>query len=921
MRVPHSNWWLKYACFRPPERRILVISPMAPETEAQTRRKRIDPLLTKLGWEIVPFGPGLDLASLHRHAVTEHPTKSGPSDYVLYVKGKPLGALEAKKLEVGAEGVLEQAKRYSRDIESGAGNWNGYRIPFLYSSNGEQHWFADVRRENYVSRQLTGSLHAPEALADMFSADPEKAFAWFKEHPTTEISRLRDYQRGAITKVEEALAKHRRNLMLAMATGTGKTFTIAALLYRLLASGYAKRVLFLVDRKALAAQAVRELASFDTPNNRKFNAEYEVYSQKFKREDFGDEDPFDPKILPESYLTKPDGAQTFVYVSTIQRMALNLFGKGFGAGDDAEDEEDASTLDIPIHAFDLIIADECHRGYTLQDQQVWRETLDHFDAVKLGLTATPAKHTTAIFGSPVYTYGMQQAIEAGYLVDFDQVNIDSQVRLQGVPVKEGEQIVSVDRETGEQVVDEAAATMLFPVTETERDITAPDSNRKIVAEVAKYALAHEQEHGRFPKILFFAVNDLPHVSHADQLVRACREVFDRGDEFVQKITGSKTVDRPLQRIREFRNRPKPMVAVTVDLLSTGVDIPDLEFIVFLRPVQSPILWTQMIGRGTRRSPNFKKDRFLVFDCFNGTLVNRFKDLKDFGEMKTKARTLSNKELIETIWTSKGWQQDEAVRKLAQRLKGIDEKMSGQARQDFAAHVEGGNLKAFAQALPQKLKDDFLGIMATLRKPEFQDLLENYERAKEDFLIAPMVEDTVASEMRFRRGQDYLPAGDYLMAFSAWVEGHKDAIEAMCILLQKPQGWSPKALKELKEALKGGQFEVVQLQKAHALVHHKDLADILSMVKHAVREEEPLLTATERVDRALAALMAGKTFNDEEKAWLGYLREHLVANLSLDPDDFDLAPALESHGGLSRARKVFGAQLDTLIVDLNAACAA
>ena len=894
---------------------------MAPETEAQTRRKRIDPLLRQRGWEIIPFSPSLDLAALQCHAVTEFPTTSGPSDYVLFVKGKPLGALEAKRLEVGAEGVLEQAKRYSRDIESGAGNWNGYRIPFLYSSNGAQHWFADVRLENYVSRQLPGGLHAPEALADMFSAHPEKARTWFKEHPTEEITRLRPYQHEAISKVEEAITKHRRDLMLAMATGTGKTFTIAALIYRLLASGFAKRILFLVDRKALAAQAVRELASFDTPNHRKFNAEYEVYSQRFKREDFGDEDPFDPKILPESYLTKPDGAQTFVYVSTIQRMALNLFGKGFGAGDDAEEEEDANTLDIPIHAFDLIIADECHRGYTLQDEQVWRETLNHFDAVKLGLTATPAKHTTAIFGSPVFTYGMQEAIDDGYLVDFDQVNIDSQVRLLGVPVKEADKIVYVDRETGEQVVDEAAAARQFAAVDTERSITSPDSNRKIVDEVAKYAKAHEQEHGRFPKILFFAVNDLPHVSHADQLVRVCREVFDRGDEFVQKITGSKTVDRPLQRIREFRNRPKPMVAVTVDLLSTGVDIPDLEFIVFLRPVQSPILWTQMIGRGTRRSPNFKKDRFLVFDCFNGTLVDRFKDLKDFGDMKTKARTLSNKELIETIWTAKGWQQDEATRKLAQRLKGIDEKMSGKARQDFAAFVENGNLKAFATALPQKLKDDFLGTMEILRDPNFQKLLEDYERAKEDFLIAPMAEDTVASEIRFRRGKDYLPAGDYLMAFSAWVEGQKETIEAVRILLQKPQDWSAKSLKELKEALQGGKFEVVQLQKAHALVHHKELADILSMVKHAVREEEPLLTAAERVDKALTALMSGKDFSEDQKAWLGYLREHMVANLSLDPEDFDLAPTLENHGGFSRARKVFGTQLDKLIQDLNAACAA
>lgn len=900
---------------------VSYLPSMTPESEAQTRRKRIDPLLKQAGWEIVPFEAGLDSKTLQRHAVTEFPTGSGPSDYVLFVKGLPLGALEAKRLEVGSEGVLVQAQRYSRDIALGAGNWNGYRIPFLYSSNGLQHWFADVRSEAYASRQIMGGLHAPEALEDMFRANPSVAMAWLRGHPIEEIEKLRPYQRTAIAKVEEALGRQKRDLMLAMATGTGKTFTIAALIYRLLASGLVRRILFLVDRKALAAQAVRELASFDTPNHRKFNTEYEVYSQRFKREDFGDEDPFDPKLLPESYLTKPDGAQTFVYVSTIQRMALNLFGKGFGGEEDPEDEGEAPTLDIPIHAFDLIIADECHRGYTLQDEQIWRETLNHFDALKLGLTATPAKHTTAIFGSPVFTYGMQEAIDDGHLVDFDQVNIDSQVRLLGVPVKEGEQIVAVDRETGEQVVDEAAANRQFAAADTERSVTAPDSNQKIVEEVAKYALVHEKEHGRFPKILFFAVNDLPHVSHADQLVRICRKVFDRGDEFVQKITGSKTVDRPLQRIREFRNRPKPMVAVTVDLLSTGVDIPDLEFIVFLRPVQSPILWTQMIGRGTRRSPNFKKDRFVVFDCFNGTLVDRFKDLKDFGEMKTKARTLSNQELVGTIWAAKGWQQDEAVRKLAQRLKGIDEKMSGQARLDFAAHVEGGNLKAFAQSLPQKLKEDFLGTMAILRKPEFQELLENYERAKVDFLIAPMAEDIVVSEMRFRRGQDYLPAGDYIMAFSAWAESQKDAIEAMRILLQKPQDWTPKALKGLKEALKGGQFDEVQLQRAHAQVYHKDLADILSMVKHAVREGEPLLTASERVDRALHTLMTGKTFDEEQKAWLGYIREHLVTNLSLDPEDFDLAPALETHGGLSRARKVFGTHLDRLIQELNAACAA
>ncbi len=163
----------------------------------------------------------------------------------------------------------------------------------------------------------------------------------------------------------------------------------------------------------------------------------------------------------------------------------------------------------------------------------------------------------------------------------------------------------------------------FDAETVERDITVPGSNRKIIEEVAKYAYEHEAETGRFPKILIFAVNDLPHTSHADQLVKICRDVFQQGDAFVQKITGNPNVDRPLQRIREFRNRPHPKVVVTVDMLSTGVDIPALEFIVFLRPVKSRILWEQMLGRGTRLCPDINKSKFVVFDCFDGTLIQYF----------------------------------------------------------------------------------------------------------------------------------------------------------------------------------------------------------------------------------------------------------------------------------------------------------
>ncbi len=137
-------------------------------------------------------------------------------------------------------------------------------------------------------------------------------------------------------------------------------------------------------------------------------------------------------------------------------------------------------------------------------------------------------------------------------------------------------------------------------------------------------MEQEKQLGHFPKTLIFAQNDIPHTSHCDQLVQILKEEFNRGDDFVQKITGSPSVDRPLQRIREFRNRQNPAIVLTVDMLSTGVDVPRIENIVFFRPVRSRILFEQMMGRGTRRCPEIHKTHFTVFDCFNGTLLEFFR---------------------------------------------------------------------------------------------------------------------------------------------------------------------------------------------------------------------------------------------------------------------------------------------------------
>lgn len=886
----------------------------AHESEWQTRKQRIDKRLRALGWTILPHKPGMDLAGTPAAAIEEYPTDNGPADYALFLRGQFLGIIEAKKVTVNPQNVLEQAKRYARGAHDGVGNWDGFRVPFLYATNGELIWHLDTRNHKRISRQIS-DFHTPTALAEFFKRDAHAAYSWFLDTPIDRITRLRPYQQQAIFSAEKSVMDGRRQMLLALATGTGKTFLTVAMIYRLLESKAAKRILFLVDRKALAAQSVREFAAFSTPRGNKFNQEYEVYSQRFRREDFGEDEPFDPKVLPEKYLTDPDEAHTFLYVSTIQRMTINLFGRE-GAfpqdGTDPEMDDEADKLDIPIHAFDVIIADECHRGYTSSETAIWRQTLQYFDAVKIGLTATPAAHTVAFFGEPIYRYSVEQAIQDGFLVDYDAVSIHSEVKLKGAFLKPGESVGMVDTTTGEEIFDQLEDERQFPSSEIEQKITAPESNRKIIQEIAKYAHAHEERTGHFPKILIFAVNDLPHTSHADQLVRLCREVFNQGDEFVQKITGNPNVDRPLQRIREFRNRPNPKVVVSVDMLSTGVDIPALEFIVFLRPVKSRILWEQMLGRGTRRCPEINKTHFTIFDCFGGSLIEYFKDVSAFKVEPLQKEAVPLAQVIENIWNNV--ERDYNVRVLVRRLQRIEKDMSGEARELFANYIEDGDMGRFAASLPKRIKSDFTPTMKLLRDPKFQELLLNYPRAKRSFLIGYETQDTVTSEWKFRVEEEFLKPEDYLTRFAQFIQTKQTEIEALQVLMNRPQEWRTDVLEGLRQKLRAASFDERELQKAAELVHHR-LADIISLVKHAAKEESPIYSAEERVDHAMSQLQAQNSFSGEQLQWLQLIREHLVKNLTIELDDFD-APIFFQRGGMGKAKRVFDAGLEKLILQIN-----
>ena len=553
---------------------------------------------------------------------------------------------------------------------------------------------------------------------------------------------------------------------------------------------------------------------------------------------------------------------------------------------------------------------------------MWRNTLDHFDAIKIGLTATPAAHTKAYFNDVVYRYEYERAVREGYLVDYDVVTVKSDVRMKGVFLKEGERVSVVDPETGLQRLDELEDQRDYEPPDVERRVTSPDSNRKILAEIQKYTTEHEQKYGRFPKTLIFADNDLPHTSHADQLVDLAVDAFGRGQAFVRKITGR--VDRPLQRIREFRNRPEPGIVVSVDLMSTGVDIPDLEFIVFLRQVKSRILFEQMLGRGTRKGERFTdKSHFTVFDCFDGSLLEYFRTATAITAEPPDKPTRTIKEVIENIWANRD--RDYNIRCLVKRLQRIDKEMAGEARERFAAFgVAEGDLGRYARELTENLRRDFTKSMTLLQDPSFQDLLVNYPRPTRSFIKAEGYEDQVSSAwlVRGADGREYKPE-DYLAAFSTFVRENSANVDAIQILLSRPKGWGTEALAELKAKLLTApqRFTVDTLERAHRLRYDKALVDIISMVKHASREKEPLLTAEERVARAFERLTRGQEFTPEQQRWLLRIREHLIANLSIDKEDFENVPVLQTAGGWGNANRTFKGKLPPFLKAFNEAIAA
>lgn len=525
-------------------------------TEAQTRQNQIDRLLAASGWHITPRQTVTEYLFQGQLKDREQPETRGYADYVLLDdKGQPLGIVEAKRSSRDAIAGQRQAQEYADLAKQRFGI-----TPFLYLTNGNELWFWDW--PNAPLRQVTGFHTREDLQRQQFLRTYRKALAGIAV--STRIAGYqRPYQIEAIKRVTEVLEQGQRHCLLVMATGTGKTRVAVALVDVLLRARWIQRVLFLVDRRALGQQALGAFKEYL---------------------------PQEPRTRIEGGVVDPDAR---IHVATYPSM-MQVY----------------KTLSIGY--YDLIIADESHRSIYNR----YRVLFDHFDALQVGLTATPTDfidhNTFELFhcpdGLPTFYYPFEQAVEEGYLVNYRVLEAKTKFQLTGI--KAGALPPEVQRQLEEQGVD--LGDIDFEGSDLERRISNTGTNDALVREFMDKC--RKDATGTLPgKSIIFAM------SHAH--AKGLWESFNRLYPNLQANGMAQIIDSHMERaealLDDFRFRDMPRVAISVDMLDVGVDIPAIQTLVFAKPVYSQVKFWQMIGRGTRLwtdpANGQAKEDFLIID--------------------------------------------------------------------------------------------------------------------------------------------------------------------------------------------------------------------------------------------------------------------------------------------------------------------
>ncbi len=796
---------------------------MKPEEKA---RVIIDRMFEEAGWKVVDrdkYAPNMTAVAIREGLMVGN----READYLLFLNGKAVGVLEAKRIEtdINSDIVQEQARLYTRSCPKWCQAWfPNIPLPLAYVANSRDLMFYDTRKSD-SEFEYCKKIHTPKEVKKLLGLEDD-----YVGLPTLSPKGLRACQYEAITQLEQSFRFGENRALMVLATGAGKTYTACLAAYRMLAFTPMKRILFLVDRNNLGKQAETEFGTFRLTENG---------------------DPFNTIFTVNRLKSSSVPTDSNVVISTIQRLFSLL--KGDEITDNDEDDEEIEDKEIilpenpnlPSDFFDMIIIDESHRSIYGN----WQKVLNYFSKAKLiGLTATPIPQTKAFFNENIIVnYTLEKSIVDGVNVDCRVYRIKTQATENGGAILEGDKVKRETCYTGQVQTINNQETKNYTREELNRSIINP-AQIKLILETYRDAVytemftdpQREANLDYLPKTLIFALNE----NHATNIVQIAKEVFGHNDNrFVQKITYSAGDSNEL--IRQFRNDKDFRIAVTCTLVATGTDIKPLEVVMFMRDVASEPLYIQMKGRGVRTigdeqlrnvTPNaYSKDCFFLVDAVGVT--EHEKVITSPSEGAT-SKLMSLKELLEKI--THGNVSDDYLRLFASRLSRISHKCEEKDREKFIslAHISMMDIASnIFDALEQGSLPEYVNVNEpnTTRKALVHNIA-NHPDAREFLLIlnAGFIETLMPGEdMLISKGFSQEEAQVTTSAFEAYCEEHKDEIEALRIIYNNQgEPLTYAMLKDLENRLKfvSSKFNTSLLWNSYAIINPQ-------MVKHSSTKEE------------------------------------------------------------------------------------
>lgn len=931
---------------------------MTNQNPEQIARDNIDRQLIDCGWIIQKYKDKNVFAGIGV-AITEYPTETGPADYALFVDGKPVGIIEAKREEEGHKLTVheDQAEDYAT---AKLKYLNNEKLPFVYLSTGEVTTLTDFRDPKPRGRNVF-TFHRPETLRNWLKKTKSVRTALQDLNNLPEEG-LRDCQINAITNLEKSFRENKPRALIQMATGSGKTFTAITSVYRLLKlkdennNNVVRRILFLVDTKNLGEQAEQEFMSY-LPNddNRKFTELYGVHRMKSKH-------------IPDD---------NHVYISTIQRLYAVLKGQDL---DESAEEENPNEKwqpkevppveyneKLPIEFFDFIIIDECHRSI----YNLWMQVLDYFDAFQVGLTATPDARTFAYFKQNIVSeYSHEMAVADGVNVGYDVYLIDTKITQKGATLWKGEYVEHRERLSRKKRLELQDEDESYSTQQLDKDIVNPNQIRLVIKTFKEHLPVmfpdRYDKDGDFevPKTLIFAKTD----SHADDIIQIVREEFNEENRFCKKVTYKATED-PKSVLAQFRNDYHPRIAVTVDMIATGTDVKPLECLLFMRDVKSRNYFEQMKGRGTRVinfddlkkvSPSAKitKDHFVIVDAIGVT-----KSLKTDSRPLEKKPGVPLKDLLGAV--AVGARDEELYTSLANRLTRLEKQITEKEKKQFIEKSGGVPLSSVVkdllnaynpdtvEAIEQKVKDEKRGeapvvIEAAINEQleqlrnkaakvftgELNEFIENVRKAHEQ-KIDNLNPDELVNVGWDTENKD--KANETVNAFKEWIENHKDEITALQIFYGQPYRRRELTFMMIKDLVdkiiqEKPTLAPMSVWRAYEQLENvsgqpkNEMVALVSLIRKVVGIDKALTPYDKTVDKNFADWVwkkqqgASIKFTKEQMDWLYMLKEQIATSVHIETDDLDYTP-FDAKGGRGKMWQLFGDEMEKIINELNEALAA